>query len=91
MIFVEGNLAKMTSKGQITIPKDIRDKMNAKKGDYFLFELKGNNKVEIKKAELSTSEKFEKVAQRIQKKFEEHGITRKDVEEAIRWARSQEK
>ena len=30
-------LAKMTSKGQITIPKDIREKMNLKTGDKILF------------------------------------------------------
>jgi len=30
-------LAKITSKGQITIPKDIREKMNLKTGDKILF------------------------------------------------------
>ena len=30
-------LAKITSKGQITIPKDIREKMSLKTGDKILF------------------------------------------------------
>jgi len=30
-------LAKITSKGQITVPKDIREKMNLKTGDKILF------------------------------------------------------
>jgi len=30
-------LAKITAKGQITIPKDIRQKMNLKTGDKILF------------------------------------------------------
>ena len=30
-------LAKITSKGQITVPKDIRKKMNLKTGDKILF------------------------------------------------------
>ena len=30
-------LAKITSKGQITIPKDIREKMNLRTGDRILF------------------------------------------------------
>ena len=30
-------LAKLTSKGQITIPRDIRKKMNLKTGDKILF------------------------------------------------------
>ena len=30
-------IARVTSKGQITIPRDIREKMNIKKGDKILF------------------------------------------------------
>ena len=30
-------VAKVTSKGQITIPRDIRDKMNIKRGDKIIF------------------------------------------------------
>ena len=30
-------LAKITTKGQITIPKDVREKMNLKTGDKVLF------------------------------------------------------
>jgi len=30
-------LAKITSKGQITIPRNIREKMNLKKGDKLVF------------------------------------------------------
>jgi AbrB family looped-hinge helix DNA binding protein len=30
-------LAKVTSKGQITIPRDVREKMNLKTGDKILF------------------------------------------------------
>jgi AbrB family looped-hinge helix DNA binding protein len=30
-------LAKITSKGQITIPRDVREKMNLKTGDKILF------------------------------------------------------
>jgi len=30
-------LAKLTSKGQITIPRDVREKMNLKTGDKILF------------------------------------------------------
>ena len=30
-------LAKVTSKGQVTIPRDIREKMNLKTGDKILF------------------------------------------------------
>ena len=30
-------VARVTSKGQITIPRDIRDKMNIKRGDKIVF------------------------------------------------------
>ena len=36
-------LAKVTSKGQITIPRDVRKKMNLKTGDKILF-FEENNK-----------------------------------------------
>lgn len=88
---MESNLARMTSKGQITIPKGIRDKLNAHKGDYFLFQVKSEGRVEIKKADLALTDEFENLARRIGKKFEEKGVTEKDVEDAIRWARNQER
>ncbi len=31
-------ISKITSKGQVTIPKDIREKFNLKKGDKIIFE-----------------------------------------------------
>jgi len=35
-------LARVTSKGQITIPKEIRDKLNLKEGDKVIFLEEGN-------------------------------------------------
>lgn len=84
---MEDNLARLTSKGQITIPKRIRDKINAKRGDYLLFQIKGN-KIEMKKAFVSS---FEKLSQKTQKRFEQLGVTEKDVEKAIKWARSRKR
>ena len=42
-------LGKITSKGQVTIPKDIRDALGISSGDKLLFERK-NGDVVIKKA-----------------------------------------
>lgn len=82
-------LARITSKGQITIPKTIRDKIKAKKGDYLIFQVKGS-KVEIEKASLSQTEEFEVLAEKLEKKFKEKGITKEDIQEAVKWARNQE-
>jgi len=55
-------LAKITSKGQITIPKEIREKLNLKKGDKVLFIEKEDgvlitnaSMVEFKKAQVAFS------------------------------------
>jgi antitoxin PrlF len=33
--------AKITSKGQITIPKEVREKLSAETGDYVVFDISG--------------------------------------------------
>jgi AbrB family looped-hinge helix DNA binding protein len=43
-------VARVTSKGQITIPRDIRVKMNLKKGDKVLF-FEENNRVFLENSE----------------------------------------
>jgi antitoxin PrlF len=34
--------SKLSSKGQITVPKEVREKIGAKPGDVVLYEIKGN-------------------------------------------------
>jgi len=34
--------AKLTSKGQVTVPKEVREKLRLKAGDTLAYELKGN-------------------------------------------------
>lgn len=46
-------VARVTSKGQITIPRDIRVKMNLKKGDKVLF-FEENNRVFLENSESRT-------------------------------------
>lgn len=67
-------LAKVTSKGQITIPKAIRDKLNIKEGSKILF-LNQGNEIIIKNAAMLSLEKlqqeFEGEAKRLNLKNEE--------------------
>jgi AbrB family looped-hinge helix DNA binding protein len=79
---------RMTSKGQVTIPKEIRDRYGLSAGDYLVLEPKDENFV-VRKGEIraGNDEGFEALAERIAQRFEERGITRSEVEEAIRWAR----
>ncbi len=34
--------AKITSKGQVTIPKEVREKLSAETGDYVVFDINGD-------------------------------------------------
>jgi len=44
--------SRLTSKGQITIPKDVRELLNLKTGDIVVF-IKKNDDIVIRRAELS--------------------------------------
>ena len=67
-------LAKVTSKGQITIPKSIRDILQIKEGSKILF-FEKENEVVIKNAAMLSLEKiqeeFEGEAKRLQLETEE--------------------
>ena len=75
-------LAKKTVKNQITLPKSIVDRLP--KTDYFEVSLRGEEillrpvVIEAKGTNLD----------RIRKKIKALGLTEKDVDAAIRWART---
>ncbi|MBA3028270.1 MAG: AbrB/MazE/SpoVT family DNA-binding domain-containing protein [Proteobacteria bacterium] len=73
-------LAKLTSKNQITIPKDILSKIP--KVDYFKVELNDGNILlkPVKVLETNLGD--------IRKKMEDLGISEDFVAEAVQWARS---
>jgi antitoxin PrlF len=48
--------AKMTSKGQITVPKDVRQKLGLKPGDRVRFIVEGDGRVRILPAKRDISE-----------------------------------
>ena len=48
-------IVKMSSKGQVVIPRDVRNKLGLKAGDYLLMELDGN---EVKLRKIEPIEKF---------------------------------
>lgn len=79
--------AQITSKGQVTIPKAIRELYGLEKGDYLILEPRGEDLV-VRKGRMVTSEEdFEALAVRVAERFEDRGITREDVEDAVRWSR----
>jgi antitoxin PrlF len=85
-----GYLTKVTSKGQVTIPKAVRDQFDIEEGDYLIFDPR-DNEIVIRKGQVvadeSMEDDFNSLADSIARQFEERGITRADIEDAIRWAR----
>lgn len=83
----EAYIAKVTTKGQVTLPKEVREALGTEEGDYVLFTRRGRS-FEIRRVSLSPEEEFESFARPIRERFDREGITPEDVEEAVRWARA---
>ncbi len=82
----ESYVAKVTAKGQLTIPKALRDALHLRDGEYVLLYPQGEG-LRMERAAVSPAERFEGLAGRVQERFSEQGVSPRDVEEAIRWAR----
>lgn len=81
----ERYISRITGKGQVTIPKEIRDRLGLERGEYVVWQPLGESVV-MERATVSADD-FEALADRIAERFRRKGITREDVEDAIRWAR----
>lgn len=82
-------LTRVSAKGQIVIPKDLRQKLNLKEGDRLLV-YSTDSMLVIRKVTKQESI-LSIVAQPVRKKIKELGIRRKDVSRAIVQARRSEK
>lgn len=78
------NLAttKMSSKGQVVIPEDIRNRLDLKAGSQFI--VVGEKDVVILKSISQPSLKeFDKLISRARKQAKEAGVKRSDINDAI--------
>lgn len=84
---MEVEIAKVSEKGQIVIPSLMRKEMNIKKSDQFLV-FGEDGTIILKKIEKSSIAKtFDEIANPIRKAVKEAGITRNDLERAIKETR----
>jgi len=78
-------LLKLSSKGQVVIPKAIRNKLNLREGDRLIIFSRGNllilRRVEGEESVLSI------LTQPVREKILKLGIKREDVQEAVSWTR----
>jgi len=79
--------SRITSKGQVTIPKEIRERYGFNEGDYLILEPRGEDLVVRRGRLVSEDEDFETLVDRVTERFEDREVSRSDVEDAVRWAR----
>ena len=84
---MEEDLVKMSPKGQLVVPMEIRAKENFKPSDRFVaFGVKGG--VLFKRVSIpDVKAEFESLSREISKQLKEREVKEKDVEEAVKWAR----
>jgi antitoxin PrlF len=72
--FVE--TSRMTSKGQVTVPKNIREALGLSEGDRVAFARDPDGRIVLEKVGLIT---FRKLADELAKSFEEKGISEEEA------------
>ena len=84
---MEEELVKMSPKGQLVVPREIRNKENFKPSDRFVaFGVKGG--VLFKRVNIpNVKVEFDSLSKEIARQFKEQKVKEKDVKEAVRWAR----
>jgi len=81
------DVTKISSKGQVVIPKPIRDSLKLMEGDRLIAYARGD--LIIFKRLNGGESILSLLSQPTREKMEEQGITRKDVEDAVEWAKEQ--
>ena len=83
-------LTKMSTKGQVVIPKAMREELELEDGDVFAVFGKADTIV-LTRVIIPTEEEFEELMRWGQEFAKGRGITRKDVQRAIDEAREERK
>lgn len=82
----EFEITKMSSRGQIVIPQELRNKMNLAEGSKFAV-VGMRDTIILKKLESPKWEEFDKAMRSLRTYGKEKGITEKKVGKAVRNAR----
>ena len=84
---MDTDLVKMSPKGQLVVPQEIRDQEEFHPGDRFIpFPVKDG--VLFKRVRIPNVKKeMSKLSEDIRKQFQKKDVTSQDVDEAVKWAR----
>ena len=82
------DIVKMSSKGQIVIPKEMRNELSLKEGDQLVAMCDGNTIV-LKLLEMPTYDEFIESIHNCQADAKDAGLTPKDLEEIIKQVRAE--
>jgi len=77
----------MSAKGQLVVPEEIRKKESFESGDRFIA-VAVEDGVVFKRINIRAE--FERVSKQIGEKFRKAGVTKKTIDEAVRWARQKQ-
>lgn len=81
------DLVKMSDKGQLVVPQDIRENLNLFPGERFIaFAVQDGvlfKKVDIPKVKLD----FNSLAKEVEAQFKRNKVKANDVSEAVKWSR----
>lgn len=79
-------VTSMSSRGQVVIPLDIREKLHLNEGEKFVV-IGENDTIVLKKLEAPTFNGFDKLLKKTRNLAEKKGLKPSDVEKAIREVR----
>ncbi len=79
-------MVRVSSKGQVVLPKSFREKMGIEEGDYLMVQELTDGLLVLGK---SRSEVFDAIAEPIRQEAEEQGITPDDIMDLIKTMRKE--
>jgi AbrB family looped-hinge helix DNA binding protein len=84
---VKPSTTKLSSRGQVVIPEEIRDRLGLEAGDQFVVVGEGNVVV-LKTVEPPNVRELKALMDKVQKAAKAAGVTPEDIERAIREVRA---
>jgi AbrB family looped-hinge helix DNA binding protein len=84
---VKPSTTKLSSRGQVVIPEEIRNRLGLEPGDQFVVVGEGNVVI-LKTVEPPNAKELKALLDQVQKAAKEAGVTPEDVERAIREVRA---